>query len=60
MTLTPKGRRWLDTALASVSVILSALIVLAAFYLGQSWKADRLSACVHGKAGWTCPEGTTP
>ena len=60
MTLTPKGRRWLDATIASAAVILSALLVLGAYVVGQNWKTERLTHCVHGKAGWTCPEGTTP
>jgi hypothetical protein len=43
MTLTPKGRRVLELTLVTLVLVVSGLIVIGAYFLGQSWKQDRLT-----------------
>lgn len=66
MTLTPRGRTLLELALVTLVLVVSALIVIGAYLLGQSWKQDRLDTeeagtippvsitCQEDMACWDC------
>jgi hypothetical protein len=59
MTLTKRGRTVLELTLVTLVLVLSGVIVISAYLVGQSWKQDRLDTDKAGTippASFTCLE----